>query len=109
MMRLEGYMGGGGSAFVDHTWQGYEYEVGGRVYHGDRYSPDARGDGGNPQYRAGGSERGVLAFYKPSDPSIAVLSPETYGGVISLFVICLSGIMVVAHLSVAWRARAFLE
>ena len=90
-----------------HTWLWYEYSVGNTRYVCDKYR-----NGGNAtpfddvaiaaarRYAAG---RAVTVYYKPSDPSEALLEPGVWYG---NFVIPGIGLLV---LGVAWVAKKYAE
>ena len=71
--------GFGGRQLVGTGWSAYDYTVGGTTFHGTRGFPD--GNGLPPRgFLPSGTPVPWTAYYKPSDPSVAVLRPLPYEG-----------------------------
>lgn len=99
-------MGGGGTSqtqtflsrysfsnhWIDTRYLDYEYTVAGKNYRSSSMSPDGPVPAGA---RPGPS---WLAFYKPTEPDLAVLVPKPFEGTGLLMIAVFSGILVAAHL-----------
>jgi Protein of unknown function (DUF3592) len=84
---------GSGSTTIDTRFVEFQYSVEGKTYRSKTGSPDS---GGLPAAIVG--EPSWKAFYKPSSPEIAVLSPTPFSGELFLFIAALSGIIVLVHI-----------
>lgn len=90
--RTQGSWGMQGAHFYDNRQVHFHYEVAGRKYEGDHFSPDGGGLGGPWQ------DYPWRAYYKPSAPEIAVLHPKPYQGMAALLWMAITGVMVAVHL-----------
>lgn len=77
---------------IDTRFVEFTYSVNGKLFRGNRVSPDGRGFPANP------SAPGSRAYYKPSAPEIAVLIPTPFEGTGLLFAIVLLGLLIITHL-----------
>ena len=80
------------TSIVDTRTVQFEYSVAGRKYTGIRISPDGGSGYSNPLRQPD------KAYYKPSDPAIAVLYPTGYSGSGLLAGALLCGVIVGVHL-----------
>ena len=82
---------GGSSTTIDSRYVEFQYSVDGETYRSRTATADG---GGLPVSIIGEPWR---AFYKPSSPNIAVLSPTPYRGVGAMVTAVFSGILVFVH------------
>ena len=87
-----GRYGGSNSNTMDTRYVEFEYSVDGRTYRSKTATPDG---GGLPLYPG---DEPWKAFYKPSSPEVAVLSPIPYQGIGFLVTALFMGTIVVVHL-----------
>ena len=79
---------------IDSRFVEFQYSVDGQNYKSTNATPDG---GGLPMSIIGEPPQAFRAFYKPSSPGIAVLSPTPYRGVGLMVTAAVSGILVLAH------------
>ncbi|RYD43196.1 MAG: DUF3592 domain-containing protein [Verrucomicrobiaceae bacterium] len=90
---------------VDLGFVEYEYVVDGQTYR----STSASANGGG--VRSSGAGKPWRAYYKPSSPDIAVLSPVPFEGHFSAGIAVMTGLMTVicAWFSIPWELLPFLR
>jgi hypothetical protein len=87
----QGSWGIKGTHRYDNRRVHFTYEVAGRKYEGDRFSPDGGGLPGPGDYP-------WRAHYKPAAPEIAVLDPKPFEGIEALLWMAFTGIAIVIHM-----------
>ena len=83
---------GASSSTIDSRFVEFRYSVEGQLYESNKATPDGGGLPINPMNQP------WRAFYKPSAPDIAVLSPIQFRGTGLLVTAVFSGIIVLVHL-----------
>ncbi len=83
---------GARSSTIDARFIEFRYSVDGKVFVGNKATPDAGGWPINP------TNRPWRAFYKPGSPDIAVLEPIPFRGTGFLITAVFTGVIVLVHL-----------